>query len=146
MEQSSTDIFGTTHKLISMVKRSVIMKRFSIPDNRRTIFGNSIHENNHVESIRIHETYIDGDNEYICQKHKDINNSKEIKMVMWWSKKVHEKGLYKRLGMVLYWKTSIDQYMIQHSIHEKYLQYAITLLEQIDTKRYMFYNLNLNKE
>ena len=124
MEESSRTIFGTTHNLIIMVQHSEVMKNYCVPHVRRKIFGNSIHETNIVESIRIHETYINGDDQYICEKHEDINNSKEIKIVVWWSNLVQEKGLYKRVGMVGYWKTSIDQYMKQRCIHEKYLEYT----------------------
>ena len=45
-------------------------------------------------------------------------------MIIWWSVLINDRGVTKRIGMVCYWRLSIDVYVKERSKHEKYLLFA----------------------
>ena len=64
-------------------------------------------------------------------------------MVVWWSTLIIKDGIVKRIGMVCYWKSSIDLYMEKRQIHSNYLLFAKNKLKTLSTKSYSFINLNI---
>ena len=145
-EKESVDLFMTTKDLLEMMTSSNVMKEYHINPNRLKQFAKSIHERNVVESIRLHKTYVTTSEEVICTDHIDNKNSKENKIVMWWSVLVHERDIVKRVGMVCYWRLSIDVYIKERYKHENYLLFAQKQINNIDKERHYFGNININNQ
>ena len=142
-EELSVDIFGSTKNLMEIVKKCKVMREYDISELRSNIFAKNIHKDNEFESIQLHQTYISNDQDHICIVHVDNKNRKELQMVVLWSTMVKQDGIYKRIRMVGYWRYSIDQYLQQRNIDGNYLLLARNILENLDTERYRFINLNL---
>ena len=118
------ELLGITNEVFSRCEGSQLMNNFAINRNRHEDFGKRLHNNNLFEAIRIHRTYVDQGRVNKCQPHVDNKNSKKgcLRRVLWWSALVMFQGKLTRIGMVGYWRSSIDDYMDRKKIHAPYLR------------------------
>ena len=121
------------------------MSKFQIDDNRVNWFTRRLHTSNKFEALRIHRTYVKDGKPYVCREHVDDKNSKcgTLSAVLWWSALVEWEGIVMRIGVVGYWRSSIDDYFQRQRDHSRYLLVCRDALLSFGPERRTFLHTNL---
>ena len=147
--EEGKQMFEHTPKIFEGVSAAKNMTGFEIPSERRYGFGLRLGAHNSYEAIRIHKTFVDGRVKSLCRIHRDRNNSKSgcLQRVHWWSSLASDPANVSktvRIGLVGYWRASIDDYFLRFNRHAYYLDCCHRILiEHIDVNRHRFLNTNM---
>ena len=144
----ANEILSQTQNVFDCCVDSIVMDGFSLDESRRRWFAAQLNESNVFEGIRIHKTFMEDDVPFICKPHCDAKNSKADKLstVMWWSSLVRHEGKLMRIGLVGYWKASVDEYFLRRQEHQIYLQKCKHALRTFAPERRCFFGNNLRQQ
>lgn len=144
-------IFEQTYKLLKCVSSSKIMENFKMSSERINDFAHQLHKHNIFEAARVHCTSADSTSESVCKEHGDKKNSKLgcLRSVVWWSALVMKDGRVSRVGLVCYFRSSIDSYYQRRKVHSCYLKLCKEVLknpEHVPQSRITFIGKDFDKE
>ena len=144
----ANELLGQTHNVFDCCVGSKVMSNFTFDESRHDWFARRLHQSNVFEGIRIHKTFVKDGLPYICLPHCDSKNSKDnnLSRVMWWSSLIVVDGTVTRIGLVGYWKASIDDYLTRRNDHKLYLNKCRHAIQTFPSERRSFLGNDLSSQ
>lgn len=143
LKAENREIMGTTKPLLHALFVAKVMKGYILDTERQAAYAKRIHGDNVVEAVRIHETWADESGKHLCIKHVDRQNSKIFARVIWWScLSWLPTRCVKRIGLVGYWRASVDYCDFNYKRKKNFLEVCEKSLQSIGKARQTFCGLN----